>query len=420
MKKIHFYLRNGATAKKTIYLELKEGKNGKFRQSLGFQVQPSDWNKEKMRVRDKAGILDRVLINNYLNDLENALQHFFYECTAKGIKISFDKVKTFLFDYQHPKDTTESNFLDYLNDYIKEVKTRKSITTGKALTYGTIHKFTEFRDDIKEYCKQNNKVLSFNDIDLSFYDSFINYLESKGLALNTIGRYIKTLKTILNSAETKGIQINKVCNSMRFKAPKENVSNIYLTAEELERISSISLSKDLDNARKLFLIGAFTGLRYSDFSRITTDNITDNNKYIRIIQQKTGNEVVIPLHPYIKENILPYLAEIKPITNQVLNRDIKRICQLAEIQDKVIKETTKGGQKISQTFEKWQLVGTHTARRSFATNSYLNGVPAITIMKITGHKTEKAFLSYIKISNEQNADIMAKYWKEQEETKVIL
>ena len=46
---------------------------------------------------------------------------------------------------------------------------------------------------------------------------------------------------------------------------------------------------------------------------------------------------------------------------------------------------------------------TYTARRSFATNAYLAGLPPISIMKITGHKTESSFMKYIKISEKENA-----------------
>jgi integrase len=65
---------------------------------------------------------------------------------------------------------------------------------------------------------------------------------------------------------------------------------------------------------------------------------------------------------------------------------------------------TRGGKNVQETFLKYELVSTHTARRSFATNLYLADIPSITIMKMTGHKTEKAFLRYIRLTQEQNAN----------------
>ena len=65
----------------------------------------------------------------------------------------------------------------------------------------------------------------------------------------------------------------------------------------------------------------------------------------------------------------------------------------------------------TEKFEKWQLVSSHTGRRSFASNAYSMGIPAVTIMAITGHKTEAAFLKYIKITKEQHAKKMAEAWR---------
>ena len=65
---------------------------------------------------------------------------------------------------------------------------------------------------------------------------------------------------------------------------------------------------------------------------------------------------------------------------------------------------TKGGERKREVLKKHDLISVHTARRSFATNAYLQNVPTSSIMKITGHRTEKSFLKYIKISQEDNAN----------------
>jgi len=56
------------------------------------------------------------------------------------------------------------------------------------------------------------------------------------------------------------------------------------------------------------------------------------------------------------------------------------------------------------------MVTTHTARRSFATNMYKMGIPSITIMAITGHRTETAFLKYIKVTPQEHAEKMRDIW----------
>jgi integrase len=86
-----------------------------------------------------------------------------------------------------------------------------------------------------------------------------------------------------------------------------------------------------------------------------------------------------------------------------MNEYIKLVGEKAEINDIIIIKETKDGKNYDKDYEKNKLITVHTARRSFATNMYLKDIPTISIMKITGHKTEKAFLEYIKVTSEQNA-----------------
>ena len=64
---------------------------------------------------------------------------------------------------------------------------------------------------------------------------------------------------------------------------------------------------------------------------------------------------------------------------------------------------------------KWEMVSSHTARRSFATNEYLNGTSTLTIMAVTGHRTEKAFLKYIKVSKKEEAERMKQHWEKEKQ-----
>jgi integrase len=161
----------------------------------------------------------------------------------------------------------------------------------------------------------------------------------------------------------------------------------------------------LDRVRDLFIIGCYTGLRFSDLKQLKDENLTDNRTRIRIRTEKTGELVIIPLHPFVKA-ILRKHNGIPPeaLTNQKMNDYLKEIGEWAGIDETVVLHFTKGGQRVTETYKKYQLITTHTARRSFATNAYLQDVPTISIMKITGHRTEKSFMKYIKISQEDNAN----------------
>ncbi|HQZ43693.1 MAG TPA: tyrosine-type recombinase/integrase, partial [Flavobacteriales bacterium] len=131
---------------------------------------------------------------------------------------------------------------------------------------------------------------------------------------------------------------------------------------------------------------------------------------LRVRTSKTGKEVTIPLHPCIRAIMAKYGGRVPSgISNQKQNGYIKEAAAMVpELQVKTMEGRTTGGVRREVAKYKWERVTTHTARRSFASNFYRDGTPARTIMAITGHRTEQAFMRYIRLSNEEHADIMAK------------
>ena len=107
--------------------------------------------------------------------------------------------------------------------------------------------------------------------------------------------------------------------------------------------------------------------------------------------------MIIPCNPVILKLFKKYkanankLAQLNHSANQKFNDYIKEACQEAKLNE-------TGRLSTDPTKELWECVSSHTARRSFATNYYLQGFPTIDLMKITGHKTEKSFLKYIRVT----------------------
>nr|WP_163718783.1 tyrosine-type recombinase/integrase [Mangrovibacterium lignilyticum] len=122
---------------------------------------------------------------------------------------------------------------------------------------------------------------------------------------------------------------------------------------------------------------------------------------------RKNEDVVIPIHPIVGEILNSGFEITTPISDQKLNKQIKQVCRCVGINDLVSVSRTEGNELVERNQQKWELISTHTARRSGATNMYLAGIPSISIMKITGHKTEKSFLKYIKISQEENAKLLS-------------
>lgn len=202
----------------------------------------------------------------------------------------------------------------------------------------------------------------------------------------------------MNEAAKREYHKNKAY--LQFSKPKEEIDSVYLTEEEIEKLYRLPLSGVQAAVRDLFLIGCYTALRYSDYSSLTLWDIS--NGFIVKRTQKTQHSVTIPIHPRVEAILRQYNGAPK-VNISTFNQQIKTICLAAGIREKIAVTTNR--QTVYK--EKWELVSSHTARRTRATNTFLAGIPTLSIMRITGHKSEKVFLNYIKITNLENAKLVA-------------
>jgi integrase len=215
----------------------------------------------------------------------------------------------------------------------------------------------------------------------------------------------------LNEATRNGINTQTAYNE--FHVFNEDVDNVYLDEKELLVLKNADLKKTphLERVRDWFLLLAWTGCRFSDLEKISRTDIKDG--FITFRQQKTNTKVTIPLHPVVLEILEKYNFEMpNSITNQKFNDYIKDAAKAAKIESEEVITKTIGGVLKSITMPKYDLITSHTGRRSFCTNMYKRGLPTLMIMSISGHKTEKSFLKYIKVRQEEHAEMMAAKWKE--------
>ena len=191
---------------------------------------------------------------------------------------------------------------------------------------------------------------------------------------------------------------------------------IYQRDEEINAIYkyNFALNDRPDKAPDLFIIGWRTGLRISDFLRLKENNIKEG--YIEIETQKTGQNVIIPMHPQVKEIWVKRNGFPNSISDQKFNLYIKEVCEEAKINELTegSKINPKTNRKEKGIYPKYELVTSHICRRSFASNLY-GKLPNLVIMGITGHQTEAQFLKYIKITPKENAKKLQEFWQKQQE-----
>lgn len=352
-----------------------------------------------------------------LNALTAAVHSTFNETDKSNI--SADWLKTTIDKYNFPEKyeiKVEApkvvTLLKFIDNFINEIApTRKHKSTGRPLVYRNIQKYKTTETHLKDFTQSLNKSdFEFSEIDQTFYDKFVAFFQAKNFTQNSVGKHVQVLKLMLKEARLQGYNNNPFYET--FHVFTEDTDTIYLNETELQQLKEIDLSKipHLDRVRDSFLLLAWTGCRFSDLEKITKTDIKDG--FITFRQQKTNTKVTIPLHPVVTEILEKYdynLPEL--ITNQRFNEYIKDVCELAKINSIETTTRTVGGQLVTEKFKKWEHVTSHTGRRSFATNMYKRGLPSLMIMSVTGHKTEKSFLKYIKVKQHEHAEMMKKAWE---------
>jgi len=406
---------DGREQKYTIYLVYNVSHTQRLKYSTGMKVEERWWNKRTMRVRDRLEAIGKDAINDRLNQLENATLSYVIGESTKGRTLTVQGLRNFLDEYTGKTKKHDITTLHkFVDDFIDKADQRVNPNTGKTISYKVKREYIRTYELLKRYehDRRQGVELDFPDITLAFYDDFMAYLQNTEFEFNgkkqkyhikTIKHKIITLKTFLNAATHLNINKNMQYKSTRFKAIDEEADTIYLNADELEALQQADLGEGtLSKVRDLFILGSWTGLRFSDLMRLTDDDIHDGKIYLE--QKKTMGKVVIPIFPVFAEIWERYGRQLPmQISNQKYNVYIKEACKLAGINTPVQKHMTIGGERITKDYLKYELVGSHTARRSFVTNLYKMGIPDIQIMKLTGHKST-AFLGYLRESREETAE----------------
>ena len=293
---------------------------------------------------------------------------------------------------------------------------------GQPVSHRTILQYNQMKRYLFEYL-DFAKIgdIPVRELDKKFYDAYVSFLNFKGFKLNTVGKHIKNVKAVINWLPLSERMECEFVAPRKCKKLSEEVDNVYLSTEELHAIETVELEHAYhDRVRDQFILLAWTGCRYSDLDKLAEPKSIERG-YFELEQMKTGTKVCIPIFEPVKRIFEKYNGELPPvISNQKFNSFLKEICQKAGITEDTSITHTIAGRRIKEYFPKYELVSAHTARRSFATNMFESGAPALVIMQITGHKTEKAFLSYIKTDPETYARMLLTQWNksQQEKTKV--
>ncbi len=400
----------------------------------GISIRKSDFNSEYWKRNKKpikSAAFNAANFNNRLQNIEADALKLLSE--TKGENLNWEYIKNQLDLIYKPQqleqETEEENFsfINYFENAINDSKSGKRVISsgrtqyiGKQYEKGSIISIEGALAAIKRFMEHNEiKDLTFEEINLDFYKSFRAFcFEVEGKERSTFGKYIKHIKTLMQEAD-KGELIKD------FKKTTNETDSVYLNVEQIKLIDDLNLDdknkyytneegkhinySTLEKVRDLFLVGCYSGLRFSDFSNLKTSSIEDG--FLRMKQVKTGDRVTIPISKDLKSILEKYENKLPTITNQKFNEYIKHVAELAGLTETITISNSKGNKINTNEIQLYSLISSHCCRRSYATNMFKAGVSPMLIMAATGHKTESSFLKYIRATNEDKAKLLAEQMK---------
>ena len=418
MANLLYVVRKGKNKLSNVYLRFyTANKELDVTINTGYKVVFDNWSKSKQKVKNIFDDLSKDEVNNALDELKKFIFKEYNKALSE--KITLDKywVKKVV-DLRHNridiKNEGEKVYLtDYAKKFIEDARFAINTRTQKQVAKSTLVSYQNTLNILLNYEKENTIKIKFSELNKEYYDKFVRRsIEGLMHSNNTIAKSIKNTLVFARNAIKAGIIVNPAVNEGIFIKPASKTYETYLTESEIFKIYSLDLSNNqrLNNVRNLFIIGLWTGLRISDFSKLKEENFIGD--YIQIDTKKGGVEVIIPIHKQIKTVLEKSKGLPKVISNQKFNLYIKEVVKLAGINE-IIKgslNNPKTKRKEKGYFEKHKLIGSHTCRRSFASNLY-GKLPNQTIMAITGHKSEEQFLRYIKITSKEHAETVKALWE---------
>ncbi len=385
MASIHFLVLSDKNPA-NIYVRVRDTKrDAKVKTAL--LIDPAQWSHAKKQPKNLKDARMKALmakLNSIVANISAELSGSLNERTIS---------KEWLEEILNRKE--KKNKVSFLSDYFEVYYEKKERSNAK-LSY--LKKVKSVKNLILGFQKAKRRKIEIINVDHSFAEEFVHFMNNNGYRQTYTYRVIKFIKTVCKDAQKSGIEVSKGLDLV--KTQNEKAYKVYLTPEELEIIKNAEMpSESLSNARDWLYISCFLGQRVSDLLRCSSDKIkkVDGGEVLDLTQKKTEKAVMVAILPEVTEILSKRNGQFPyPISSQKYNDYIKQVCRIAGLNTltKGAIFDSKTNRKIDGTFEKWQLISSHVGRRSFATN-YYGKYSTTFLMAQTGHTSERSFLTYI-------------------------
>lgn len=428
MAKFNFNLRNPNGLNITPIQLIIRWNNNRLVRNTMVSVYPQYWDAKQQKIKQTLKHPKHAEENRIITNFQIRCEELFIDFQKSNGRTpehnEYKKILDLEFNSGiHKKEIENSNLVDFAKSYINELRISENPKTGRKYADTTIRVYNQCIRVLEQYQKRYKVKLIFEDVNMEFYKKIRLLMQEELLfKTNTIGKHIGTIKLFMNEALERGRTTHRGHLDKRFVKPVETVDSVYLTDSELQKMYELDLSNNprLERVRDSFVFHATqTALRPIDWHRIRASDISINERgdvFLRNVSVKTRIEIVAPIHGIGLEILKKYTGAtangLPPlITDQKANQYIKEVAKLLpELNVEV--DFKSNDEDTSRSKYKWQYIENRTARRSFATNLVKSGkLTTRQIMFITGHRTEDSFMKYLKLTTQENADLVSAFYK---------
>jgi hypothetical protein len=402
-------------------------KGANFFVYTGKSISPELWDFKKSFIKTQVGNTTAAKASKYLRKIQMDLTEVFDDFRFGISKMTFLEFEAKMHEVVgNPKTKVikenlalsipTKSFIDFIDLFISDCEKGIRLSPKRQkLKESTIKSFRTSRAYLQSYQEHYRQLLLINEITQKDIDQISDFIvKVKRHALNTHSKFMVDLNQILKYALKNKVITQAQFGELSFDTRREETDSIYLKEEEIREMYDLTNlpSSKHEIVRDIFVAACYLGLRFSDYSTLNLAKIHNNR--LEIIQKKTGKKITLPIHPLVNEIFRKYNYRLPQVPkNNEFNRLIKEVGSLMpSMQVEFSKQITYEREKVVITKPKYEFLQGHCPRRSLVTNEFMKGTDVPTIMSISGHKSYKNFLRYIKASGEEFADKLEKIWQE--------
>ncbi|PRD44137.1 tyrosine-type recombinase/integrase [Sphingobacterium haloxyli] len=395
--------------KNTIYLHLHLEKDV-YTFDTPYQITEKEWNYAEQRPENPYTKNAKIICEG-LDRIKIVIADRLRDRKVNQTNVQQDIQTRLLESYRQKPSLKGDNLIHQINVYIES---RKHI-----IGPNTLKRYHVFLRLIQRFEGYSMKHFKIKEINASFVKQFFRFGNEENYSPSTLYRTISFIQTVLNFLEKRGIRTFSY--ELELPKIKKKTPFVTLSEEELNRIKQTAIPSELQHARDWLLISCYTGQRISDFMNFRSDmiKIIKGKHCLAFQQQKTGKDILLPVHPEVLHIMEKYPNKFPPKkSEQLYNRQIKEIARLANISKLVYYNKRAGHRSKPLLIPKWQAMSSHIGRRSFASNFY-GRIPTPLLMEATGHGSEGMFHSYINQMDIQRTIALGRYFDHTYESSPI-